>query len=96
MAAKKLKVRMRPFILSAIQYTVGPDFQVACSGHLRYHPKYREGTRNYNAKVHTVRKVKIESPYGFNGKANKIVGSKQAKYALQLLIEACQPCILAT
>lgn len=93
---KKLKVRMHPFELSHISYTVGPNFQVACSGSLRYDPRYRaimHRSKQYPKYFWPV-SVKVESPYGFNGNANQIKDSKQAKYALQLLMEAYSPCIL--
>lgn len=89
---------MHPFELSHISYTVGPDFQVSCYGSLRYNLRYRiimHRSKQYSKYFWPV-SVKVESPYGFNGKANKIKDSKQAKYALQLLMEACPPCILVT
>ena len=95
---RRLKVRMHPFELTHINYTIGPNFQVACSGSLRYAPKYRaimHRSKQYPKYFWPV-SVKVESPYGFNGKANKIKGSKQAKYAIQILMEACSPCTLIT
>lgn len=97
---KKLKVRMHPFQLKNIRYKKNGDFEVHCHGLLAYNEKYRQrlaaklGTK-YSKYFWPVA-VSIVSPYGFNGGENKIEGSKQAKYALQLLMEACPPCILVT
>ena len=89
---KKLKVRMHPFELTSIRYTVGPDFQVACSGQLRYSHKYRQ--LGYNPKTYRVRQVKVETPYSFYGNIKNIQGSKLAHYARQHLLEACPTCTI--
>lgn len=89
MDTRKLKIKAYPFELYGVGYERYEGYKIACTGLLVISRKYKKN------RVARIKRYRVETPYSFYGDIKNIRGSKQARYALQLLQEACPTCVIA-
>lgn len=80
MTTRKLKVRRPPIVINASVKLV--DGRVQASARMYF---FHCGTNGKYSPFMINTRVLVETPYGFMGREKNLKGSKQEKYALQIL-----------